>query len=76
MPSRTSSDVGSSGAHERSNVGDELRDVEACRQAGVTMVRVAWGLTDAGVLRASGIEIASTPQQLQDLLGAAVQRSA
>jgi hypothetical protein len=40
------------------------------------MVGVAWGLTDAGVLRASGIEIASTPQQLQDLQGAAVQRSA
>jgi phosphoglycolate phosphatase-like HAD superfamily hydrolase len=68
--------VGSSGAHERSNVGDELRDVEACRQAGVTMVGVAWGLTDVGALRASGIEVASTPQQLQDLLEAVVQRKA
>lgn len=53
-------------------VGDELRDVEACRSAGVRMIGVAWGLTDAASLRAGGIEVASTPQELQRLVEAAV----
>lgn len=53
-------------------VGDELRDVEACRSADVRMVGVAWGLTDAAALRAGGIEVASTPEELQSLLDAAV----
>lgn len=51
-------------------VGDELRDVEACRKAGVRMIGVAWGLTDAAALRASGVEVASTPRELQGLLDA------
>jgi phosphoglycolate phosphatase len=56
-------------------VGDELRDVEACRSAGVRMGGVAWGLTDAGALRASGIEVASTPQELPGLVDAAMRLS-
>jgi len=52
-------------------VGDELRDVEACRSAGVRVIGVSWGLNEAGALRASGIPVASTPQELQDLVEAA-----
>jgi len=52
-------------------VGDELRDVEACRSAGVRMIGVAWGLTEPGALRASGIEVAESPAELQALIEAA-----
>ncbi|MCI3922729.1 HAD-IA family hydrolase [Paenibacillus sp. TRM 82003] len=35
-------------------VGDELRDVEACRKAGVPVAAATWGFDDAALLREAG----------------------
>jgi phosphoglycolate phosphatase len=45
-------------------VGDELRDIEACRRVGIPMVGVAWGLNDTETLVSAGVPVAMTPQQL------------
>jgi phosphoglycolate phosphatase len=40
------------GAGETITVGDEIRDLEAAREAGIAFGAVAWGYTDAEALRA------------------------
>jgi phosphoglycolate phosphatase len=49
-------------------VGDELRDVRACKKAGIDFVGVGWGLNAPEALRASGAPVASTPQELLAML--------
>lgn len=45
-------------------IGDELRDVEACRANGLSMIGVAWGCNTPDVLAAAGIDVARTPDEL------------
>lgn len=50
-------------------VGDEVRDVEAARRAGVTSAAVAWGLHAEDVLRAAGPDhLLTDPRQLLGLV--------
>lgn len=51
-------------------VGDELRDIDACRRAGIPMLGVGWGLNDALTLRGAGIKVASTPSELFSMITA------
>jgi phosphoglycolate phosphatase len=46
-------------------IGDEIRDIEAAKRAGLPSVGVAWGFTDAGALRnAAPTAFASAPREL------------
>lgn len=49
-------------------VGDELRDIDASKKNGVTMIAVGWGFNDAAALRDAGVEVAETPVQLLSIL--------
>lgn len=49
-------------------IGDELRDVDACKRLGISMIGVAWGFNSAESLAARGAPIAKTPQELQEML--------
>lgn len=45
-------------------IGDELRDIEACRKIGIRMIAVLWGLNDAAALSKTGVEVATDPHTL------------
>ncbi len=45
-------------------VGDELRDIEACKKVGIDMTAVGWGFNDAETLQGAGVRVAATPQEL------------
>jgi phosphoglycolate phosphatase len=46
-------------------VGDELRDIEACKKAGVRIVAVAWGYDPLPLLVSGNPDgIAKTPEEL------------
>lgn len=45
-------------------VGDEIRDIEAARQASVNMVAVAWGLNTPESLQAQNVPLLHTPKDL------------
>ena len=45
-------------------VGDEVRDVDACRRVGIPIIAITWGLNNAETLAARGASVASTPQEL------------
>ena len=50
-------------------VGDELRDVEAARAAGITVVSVTWGINDEASLEAAQPDfIARTPEKLERII--------
>ena len=49
-------------------VGDELRDVKACKKVGIAMIGVAWGYNDADALQKAGVDVVSNTEQLQQLL--------
>jgi phosphoglycolate phosphatase len=51
-------------------IGDELRDIEACKKVGMGMIAVGWGLNASEILKAAGVEVAATPQALLSILGA------
>lgn len=51
-------------------VGDELRDVEACKKVGIDMIAVGWGLNASDALRDAGVRVLKTPQELLGILGA------
>ena len=45
-------------------VGDELRDIEACREAGVKIVAVTWGFDPAPLIKSGGPDfLAGTPDE-------------
>jgi phosphoglycolate phosphatase len=50
---------------EAAYVGDEVRDVEAARQAGVAVAAVAWGFNDRELLAGQAPDcLADSPEQL------------
>ena len=50
-------------------VGDELRDIEAARAAGIRVISVTWGLNDESSLEAAAPDfIARTPEKLQRII--------
>lgn len=49
-------------------VGDELRDVEACRIAGLPMIGVGWGLNTPEALAKEGVDVVSSVQELREKL--------
>lgn len=51
-------------------VGDELRDLAACKKAGIPMIGVPWGLNDKAALEKRGVPVASTPDDLLRMLSA------
>lgn len=56
-------------------IGDEVRDVEACRQAGIDVIAVTWGLNTRAVLEAAGAPTVDTPEELLQKLLALKQIS-
>jgi phosphoglycolate phosphatase len=53
-------------------VGDELRDINAAKHAGISVISVGWGLNDPAVLAARGARVASTPGELFSIITARV----
>jgi len=49
-------------------VGDELRDIEACKKIGIKMIAVGWGFNAADALRDAGARVAETPEELLSIL--------
>ena len=49
-------------------VGDELRDVEACKKVGIDCIAVGWGFNAPEALEKAGVKVAATPQQLLGML--------
>lgn len=49
-------------------VGDELRDIGACKKVGMGMVAVGWGFNNPDALRKAGVRVASDPAELLTLL--------
>lgn len=45
-------------------IGDELRDLEACKKVGVDFIGVGWGFNSAEALRARGAEVLEKPYAL------------
>lgn len=51
-------------------VGDELRDVEACREAGVRVIAVLWGADAEELLRAASPDaVVARPAEIAEWLG-------
>ena len=46
-------------------VGDELRDLEACRAVGIPMIGVGWGLNAPEALEARGAVVVVTQEELR-----------
>jgi phosphoglycolate phosphatase len=57
-------------------VSDEVRDAHLCRRVGIPMIGVAWGLNDSDALRAQGIDVALTWDDLKEKLTAHLARQA
>lgn len=56
-------------ANEVLYVGDEVRDIEACKQIGMKIAAVTWGFNEKGILtKAKPDYLVDTPKQLQELL--------
>jgi HAD superfamily hydrolase (TIGR01549 family) len=56
------------GAHEVAYVGDEVRDIEATKPLGVSMIAVSWGYTSKAFLAAHAPDfIVDTPGELLEL---------
>lgn len=50
-------------------VGDELRDIEACKRAGVTVVWVDWGLDLPETVRGANPEyMVSKPEEIYKII--------
>jgi len=50
-------------------VGDEVRDVEACKKVGINMIGVSWGLCTAKALKKNGVDyIIKNPQEILQIL--------
>jgi phosphoglycolate phosphatase len=51
-------------------IGDELRDIKACKKAGIPIAAVSWGFNDHEALKAAGPEyLFESPKELMKLLG-------
>jgi phosphoglycolate phosphatase len=49
-------------------IGDELRDIDACRKVGVDMIAVGWGFNAPDALQSAGARVAATPEELLSIL--------
>lgn len=49
-------------------VGDEIRDVDAAKRAGIRMIAVSWGFNTAEALRAESDYTAETPEDIRDIV--------
>lgn len=49
-------------------IGDEVRDVEACREADIPIIAVSWGLNSKEALEQAGAETVSTREALLERL--------
>lgn len=50
-------------------IGDEIRDVEACKKAGIKMIGVSWGLHTVKALKKVGVDyIAKKPVEIMKIL--------
>ena len=49
-------------------IGDELRDIKACQKAGIDIIAVSWGLNAGEVLKATGVPVADTVEELERML--------
>lgn len=49
-------------------IGDEVRDIEACRKIGLDIISVTWGLNDKESLKAAGGDTVDTLEELRDRL--------
>jgi len=55
-------------------VGDEVRDIEACRKVNIPIISVTWGFNDIEVLQKNSPEfLVNTPDELSECLGAALK---
>lgn len=45
-------------------IGDEVRDVEACQQAGISIIAVTWGLNSKEALQEAGADTVDTREAL------------
>ncbi len=48
-------------------VGDELRDIEACKKVGIDMIAVGWGFNSPEALRKTGVQVVSNSGELSKL---------
>lgn len=50
-------------------VGDEIRDIEACKKVGVKVIGVSWGLQDAKILKKRGADfIVKKPSEILKII--------
>jgi len=50
-------------------IGDEIRDVEACKKAGIKMIGVSWGLHTIEALQKNGVDyIVKKPEEIFKIL--------
>ncbi len=50
-------------------IGDEIRDVEACKKVGIKMIGVSWGLHTVEALKKNGVDyIARKPEEIFKML--------
>ncbi len=50
-------------------IGDEIRDVEACKKVGIKMIGVSWGLHTIEALRKAGVDyIAKKPEEILKII--------
>ena len=50
-------------------IGDEIRDVKACKHVGMNMIGVSWGYNSAEALKKAGAEvIADSPKEILDII--------
>ncbi len=57
------------GADQVVYIGDEVRDVEACRKVGIPVIGVSWGLNDRNALSAANADyVVDTPEELLKLI--------
>ena len=54
-------------------VGDEIRDIEACRKAGVDIISVSWGFNSHQVLAAANSYVAESADTLARMIGERVR---
>ena len=56
-------------AHEAVYVGDEVRDIVACRRIGMPIISVTWGFNSADFLASAGPNhLAQSPEELRQIL--------
>ena len=50
-------------------IGDEVRDIEACKKVGIEIISVTWGLQSRGALEKAGANyLADTPGDILNIL--------